>query len=194
VSQDGACARELLAKQLTGELAMETVLIISNNSDQRELAEANGVQFEYVPTERVIGGAHEDRMRQLLDAAEVDLVVLARYMKILSPEFVEHFAGRMINIHHGFLPAFKGAQPYRQAWERGVKIIGATAHFVTAGLDEGPIIAQDVTRVTHQHSVAAMVATGRDIERRVLAEAVKAYLDDRILQTGVRTIVFRQTD
>ena len=132
-------------------------------------------------------------MRLLLDEAQVDLVLLARYMKILSPEFAGRYEGRMINIHHGFLPAFKGAQPYRQAWERGVKIIGATAHFVTAGLDEGPIIAQDVTRVTHQHSVSAMADTGRDIEKRVLAEAVQAYLEGRILRHGDRTIVFHQT-
>jgi formyltetrahydrofolate deformylase len=194
VSSEWACADELLEKQRIGDLAMDTAVVIGNHPELRRLEVAHGIRFEYVPTEAKIGGAHEERMKEILDAAEVDLVILARYMKILSPEFVSRYEGRMINIHHGFLPAFKGAHPYRQAWERGVKIIGATAHFVTAGLDEGPIIAQDVTSVTHEHSVAAMVATGRDIEKRVLAEAVKAYLEDRILLTGARTIVFRQTD
>ena len=120
----------------------------------------------------------------------MDLLVLARYMQIFSPEFVDKYHGRIINIHHGFLPAFKGKSPYRQAWERGVKMIGATAHYVTADLDEGPIIEQDVVSVSHQHSVKEMIQAGRDIERRVLTSAVKAHLQHRIILDGYRTIIF----
>jgi formyltetrahydrofolate deformylase len=148
------------------------------------------VPFHHVPTD----GGHEATMLRLLDTADVDLVVLARYMKILSAEFIDHFEHRIINIHHGFLPGFKGAKPYHQAWDRGVKMIGATAHYATADLDEGPIIAQAVMPVTHQHSVAAMIQAGRDIERRVLMEAVRAFVEHRIIVHKKRTIVFHPTE
>jgi formyltetrahydrofolate deformylase len=189
VSTEAACLQELVMKQQTGDLNCELVVVISNREDLRATSESYGLPFHFVPdTDRT---EHEAGVLRRLDEAQVDLVVLARYMRILSAEFVAHYAGRIINIHHGFLPAFKGAGAYRQAWERGVKIIGATAHFVTAGLDEGPIIAQDVTRVTHHYSAAAMARTGRDIEKRVLADAVAAYLEYRLIQHAGRTIVFR---
>jgi formyltetrahydrofolate deformylase len=171
-----------------GELAADIRIVIGNHDTLRLVAESFDVPFEHVPAGP--GGDHEAVMLKLLAAAEVDLVVLARYMRILSGDFVAAYANRMINIHHGFLPAFKGSNAYRQAWERGVKVIGATAHFVTADLDEGPIIAQAVTPVTHQHSVAAMTVAGRDLEKRVLTEAVKAAVESRIILHGRRTVVF----
>jgi formyltetrahydrofolate deformylase len=189
VSAEAACLQELVMKQQTGDLNCELVVVISNRADLRATSEFYGLAFHHVPdADRT---EHETSVLKILDEQQADLVVLARYMRILSPQFVTQWAGRIINIHHGFLPAFKGAGAYRQAWERGVKIIGATAHFVTAGLDEGPIIAQDVTRVTHHYSVAAMARTGRDIEKRVLVDAVAAYLDYRLIQHAGRTIVFR---
>jgi formyltetrahydrofolate deformylase len=190
VSTEVACLQELVTKQQTGDLNCELVVVISNREDLRSTSEFHGLPFHYVAdTDRT---EHEAGVLRLLDEAQVDLVVLARYMRILSAAFVAQYPDRVINIHHGFLPAFKGAGAYRQAWERGVKIIGATAHFVTAGLDEGPIIAQDVTRVTHHYSVAAMARTGRDIEKRVLVDAVAAYLEYRLIQHAGRTIVFRR--
>jgi formyltetrahydrofolate deformylase len=188
VSQQAACLYELLTKQRAGELAADIRIVIGNHDTLRLVAESFDVPFEHVPAGP--GGDHEAVMLKLLAAAEVDLVVLARYMRILSGDFVAAYANRMINIHHGFLPAFKGSNAYRQAWERGVKVIGATAHFVTADLDEGPIIAQAVTPVTHQHSVAAMTVAGRDLEKRVLTEAVKAAVESRIILHGRRTVVF----
>lgn len=188
VSQQAACLYELLTKQRAGELAADIRIVIGNHDTLRAVAESFEVPFEHVPSRP--GGDHEAVMLKLLAAAEVDLVVLARYMRILSGDFVAAYANRMINIHHGFLPAFKGSNAYRQAWERGVKVIGATAHFITADLDEGPIIAQAVTPVTHQHSVAAMTVAGRDLEKRVLTEAVKAAVESRIILHGRRTVVF----
>ena len=132
----------------------------------------------------------ENAVREIIKKENIDLLVLARYMQILSPAFVTDYQGRIINIHHGFLPAFKGNNPYRKAWERGVKMIGATAHYVTADLDEGPIIEQDVVSVNHQHSVKEMIQAGRDIERCVLTSAVKAHLEHRIILHGQRTIIF----
>jgi formyltetrahydrofolate deformylase len=154
------------------------------------VAESFGVPFEHVPAGPAPGGSHETVLLDLLAKAEADLVVLARYMRIVSADFVAAYPDRIINIHHGFLPAFKGARAYQQAWERGVKVIGATAHFVTADLDEGPIIAQAVTPVTHQHSVAAMTVAGRDLEKHVLREAVKAAVESRMILHGRRTVVF----
>jgi formyltetrahydrofolate deformylase len=187
VSQQAACLYELLAKQRAGELAADIRIVIGNHDTLRPVAESFGVPFEHVPSGP--GGGHEAVMLKLLAAAEVELVVLARYMRILSGDLAA-YANRMINIHHGFLPAFKGPNAYRQAWERGVKVIGATAHFVTVDLDEGPIIAQAVTPVTHQYSVAAMTVAGRDLEKRVLTEAVKAAVESRIILHGRRTVVF----
>jgi formyltetrahydrofolate deformylase len=189
VSRQAACLYELLTKERAGELAADIRLVIGNHDTLRPVAESFGVPFEHVPA-GPSGGAHETVMLDLLAKAEADFVALARYMKILSGDFVAAYANRIINIHHGFLPAFKGARAYHQAWERGVKVIGATAHFVTAELDEGPIIAQTVTPVTHQHSVAAMTVAGRDLEKHVLADAVKAAVESRIIVHGRRTVVF----
>jgi formyltetrahydrofolate deformylase len=189
VSRQAACLYELLTKQHAGELAADIRLVIGNHDTLRPVAESFGVPFEHVPA-GPSGGAHETVMLDLLAKAEADFVALARYMKILSGDFIAAYANRIINIHHGFLPAFKGARAYHQAWERGVKVIGATAHVVTAELDDGPIIAQAVTPVTHQHSVAAMTVAGRDLEKHVLADAVKAAVESRIIVHGRRTVVF----
>ena len=189
VSRQAACLYQLLTKQRAGELAADIRLVIGNHGTLRPVAESFGVPFEHVPA-GPSGGGHETVMLDLLAKAEADFVALARYMKILSGDFVAAYANRIINIHHGFLPAFKGARAYDQAWEGGVKVIGATAHFVTAELDEGPIIAHAVTPVTHQHSVAAMTVAGRDLEKHVLADAVKAAVESRIIVHGRRTVVF----
>jgi len=151
--------------------------------------EAFCVPFPHVPNSKERRAAAEAEMFRLLEG-KVDLVVLARYMQIVSASFVEHFRERIINIHHSFLPAFVGADPYRQAWDRGVKIVGATAHYVTADLDAGPIIEQDVARVTHRHSVEDLKAMGRELERRVFARAVKWHCEDRVLVHGNKTVVF----
>jgi formyltetrahydrofolate deformylase len=190
VSRDGACLEDLLSKQRAGEINCEIPLVIGNTEALRGIAEISGIPFYCVPSQPGVGGPHEQRLLELMAAARVDAIVLARYMKVLSREFVAEYENRMINIHHGFLPAFKGARPYHEAWERGVKVIGATAHFVTAELDDGPIIAQGVTAVTHQSSVETMIKTGREVERRVLGEAVRAYLEHRIVAHKRRTIVF----
>jgi formyltetrahydrofolate deformylase len=189
-SREGACLEDLLNKHRAGELACDIELIASNFPDLEPLAAQTGVPFHYLPIAPGNERAQEQQLTELLEQAGVDLVVLARYMKVLSPSFVERFDQRVINIHHGFLPAFKGSRPYHQAWEAGVKIIGATAHFATSELDAGPIIAQDVMPVTHQHTVEQMIRAGRDIERRVLAQAVQAYLDHKIILRDRRTIIF----
>jgi formyltetrahydrofolate deformylase len=189
-SKDAHCLYDLLLRQRLGELAGEVVLVVSNHPDNRPAAEYFGLPFEVVPVSRDAKAAAEAKQQELLERYRVDLVVLARYMQILSPELVSRWAGRVINIHHSFLPAFAGARPYHQAQARGVKLIGATAHYATADLDEGPIIEQDVTRVTHRDSVADMVRKGRDLERQVLARAVRLHLERRVLVEGCRTIVF----
>jgi formyltetrahydrofolate deformylase len=189
-SKDAHCLYDLLLRQRLGELAGEVVLVVSNHPDNRPAAEYFGLPFEVVPVSRDAKAAAEAKQQELLERYRVDLVVLARYMQILSPEFVSRWAGRVINIHHSFLPAFAGARPYHQAQARGVKLIGATAHYATADLDEGPIIEQDVARVTHRDSVADMVRKGRDLERQVLARAVRLHLERRVLVEGCRTIVF----
>jgi formyltetrahydrofolate deformylase len=179
---------ELLWLHDRGELPTEIDVVVSNHPDLQEAVESFGIRYQHIPV------ASDDKARAealILEAIEgVDLVVLARYMQILSGPFVEQFANRIINIHHSFLPAFVGANPYRQACERGVKIIGATAHYVTEELDAGPIIAQDVVRVDHQHTVKELTAKGRRVERDVLARAVRWHLEDRILIHGNKTIVF----
>ena len=190
VSRDGACVEDLLNKRRTDELACDVSLVASNLPDLEPVAAQAGVPFHHLAITPGDEQAQEARLIELLGGSGVDLVVLARYMKVLSPSFIERFEGRVINIHHGFLPAFKGSRPYHQAWEAGVKIIGATAHFATAELDAGPIIAQDVMPVTHQHTVEEMIRAGRDIERRVLARAVQAYLDHKIILHDRRTIIF----
>lgn len=188
VSRQEHCLMELLWRFARGELPCEVTMVVSNHPDQREAVENFGIPYHYVPVDGDKPAA-EARMLEILDG-QTDLVVLARYMQILSESFVGHFPNRIINIHHSFLPAFAGADPYRQAYERGVKLIGATAHYVTPELDAGPIIEQDVTRVSHRHSVEELRAIGRDLERQVLARAVACHLDDKIIVSGNKTWVF----
>jgi formyltetrahydrofolate deformylase len=186
VTKEPACPLEILSRAQAGELNGEVSVMIGNEPDLQQRAEQSAVSFHHVPS----GKKAEGQMQQLLDEAGVQLVVLARYMKVLSADFIRHFEGRVINIHHSFLPSFPGARPYHRAWERGVKVIGATAHYATEELDEGPIIAQDVASVSHQHSVEMLKETGAEIERRVLYSAVKAHLEHRVLVHNGRTIVF----
>ncbi len=190
VTKESAPLYDLLIKHQSGELPCEIPCIISNHENLKEIAGQFNIPFNYLPITSETKAEQENEIRELLEKEKIDLLVLARYMQILSSEFVEDYRGRIINIHHGFLPAFKGKNPYRKAWERGVKMIGATAHYVTEDLDEGPIIEQDVVPVNHQHSVKEMVQAGRDIERRVLTSAVKAHLEHRIILDGRRTIIF----
>jgi formyltetrahydrofolate deformylase len=188
VSREDHCLSDLLWRWRNGELGGELVAVISNHPDHADQVAAVGLPFHHVPVEPDSREAAEREALELL--GEVDLLVLARYMQILSADFLERLGAPAINIHHSFLPAFVGADPYRKAHERGVKLIGATAHYVTADLDAGPIIDQDVTRVSHRDEVDDLVRIGRDAERMVLARAVMAHLDDRVLLDGERTIVF----
>ena len=190
VTKESAPLYDLLIKHQSGELPCKIPCVISNHEDLGIIAKQFNIPFYYFPIESNTKIDQEKSVRNLLEEENIDLLVLARYMQILSSKFVEDYHGRIINIHHGFLPAFKGKYPYRQAWERGVKMIGATAHYVTAYLDEGPIIEQDVVSVSHQHTVQEMIQAGRDIERRVLTSAVKAHLQHRIILDGQRTIIF----
>ena len=190
VTKESAPLYDLLIKHQSGELACEIPCIISNHEYLKEIARLFNIPFFHLSLSPETKDEQEKEIRKLMERENIDLLVLARYMQILSSDFVADYQGRIINIHHGFLPAFKGNNPYRKAWERGVKMIGATAHYVTADLDEGPIIEQDVVSVNHQHSVKEMVQAGRDIERRVLTSAVKAHLEHRIILDGRRTIIF----
>ena len=190
VTNESAPLYDLLIKHKSGELPCKIPCIISNHEHLKEIAEQFNIPFFYLPVASETKDEQEKEIRLLMTNESIDLLVLARYMQILSSEFVADYQGGIINIHHGFLPAFKGNNPYRKAWESGVKMIGATAHYVTADLDEGPIIEQDVVSVNHQHSVKEMVQAGRDIERRVLTSAVKAHLEHRIILDGRRTIIF----
>jgi formyltetrahydrofolate deformylase len=187
VTKESHCLRDLLYLNELGELKVEIPLVISNHEDLRQLVESHGVKFMYLPGDK---SAQEAEITKQIDLLKIDFVVLARYMQILSAEFCNRMSGKIINIHHSFLPGFKGAKPYHQAHERGVKIIGASAHFVTSDLDEGPIIEQDVAHVTHIATPEELIAIGRDIERRVLAKAVKLYSEDKIFVVGKRTVVF----
>jgi formyltetrahydrofolate deformylase len=189
VSREDHCLSDLLWRWRSGELDCELIGVISNHPDHRDQVAAVGLPFHHVPVEADGKEAAERQIHELL-GDDLDLLVLARYMQILSPRFLGDLGAPAINIHHSFLPAFVGADPYRKAHERGVKLIGATAHYVTADLDAGPIIDQDVTRVSHSDEVTDLVRIGRDIERLVLARAVMAHLDDRVLLDGERTIVF----
>jgi formyltetrahydrofolate deformylase len=189
VSREDHCLSDLLWRWRNGELGGELVAVVSNHPDHAAQVESVGLPFHHVPVEPDGKEAAERRVLELLGDG-VDLLVLARYMQILSDGFLRQLGAPAINIHHSFLPAFVGADPYRRAHERGVKLIGATAHYVTAELDAGPIIDQDVTRVSHRDEVGDLVRIGRDIERVVLARAVMAHLDDRVLLDGDRTIVF----
>jgi formyltetrahydrofolate deformylase len=188
VSREDHCLSDLLWRRRNGHLGGEIVTVISNHDDLRDEVEAVGLPFHCVPVDRDDKAAAERRALELI--GDVDLLVLARYMQILSPAFLADLGAPAINIHHSFLPAFVGADPYARAHERGVKLIGATAHYVTAELDAGPIIDQDVVRVGHQDEVPDLVRIGRDVERLVLARAVTAHLEDRVLLDGERTVVF----
>lgn len=190
VSRYDHCFIDLLWRWDAGELDAEIPLVVSNHPDLASRTEIYGIPFHHLPAAKETKGAQESKVSKLLREHNVDLVVLARYMQILSPGFVSAYPERIINIHHSFLPAFIGADPYRRAHERGVKIIGATAHYVTEDLDAGPIIHQDVSHVTHRDTVEDLVRLGREIERRVLAHAVRWHLEDRILVDGSRTVVF----
>jgi len=191
-SKQDHCLADLLYRWHTGELAMDVVGIVSNHPRETYAHLTLGeLPFHYLPVTHATKAQQEAQLLQLIDATAADLVVLARYMQILSGELAQRLAGRCINIHHSFLPGFKGARPYHQAYERGVKVIGATAHYVTADLDEGPIIEQDVERVTHSDGPEDLARHGRDIERRVLARAVRCHLEGRVIINGRRTIVFR---
>jgi len=187
VTKESHCLRDLLYLQELGELPIEIPLVLSNHDDLRSLVEAHGIPFICLPSDK---NAAEIAINTSISTHKIDFIVLARYMQILSKDFCAANPGKIINIHHSFLPGFKGGKPYHQAHARGVKVIGATAHFVTADLDEGPIIEQDVTHVSHAASPEDLVAIGRDIERRTLSKAVKLFAEDRIFIVGDRTIVF----
>ncbi|MFM8969780.1 MAG: formyltetrahydrofolate deformylase [Actinomycetota bacterium] len=185
------CLSDVLSRVHLGDLALDVKFVASNHDDGREICEMYGHQFRHLPTEDADSRAkHEADLLRLLDSRQLDLVILARYMLVLSKQIVEPWFGRMINIHHSFLPSFVGANPYRQAHDRGVKIIGATAHYVSEVLDEGPIVAQGVVQVSHRDDVAALTRRGRDLETTVLASAIRAHLEHRVLVFGNRTIVF----
>ena len=192
VSTAGHCLTDLLARQRDGHLNVEIPLVMANHPDLAKTAEFYGVDFESLPiTSPAEKATFETRLLEAVEQHDIELVVLARYMQILSPEVCERLSGRIINIHHSFLPGFKGAKPYQQAHQRGVKLIGATAHFVTEDLDEGPIIEQNVVRVDHSQRVAELVRIGQDEESRTLTQAVSWMAEHRILLDGIRTIIFK---
>lgn len=192
VSKAGHCLNDLLYRQRSGQLPVEISRVFSNHSELAEMASFYGINFEELPiTHGVEKALFEKRLREYIKSEEIELIVLARFMQILSPEFCREFAGRIINIHHSFLPGFKGANPYAQAHSRGVKLIGATAHFVTEDLDDGPIIEQNVTRVDHADSKSELVQIGQDAESKTLTQAIRWFAEHRVLLDGQRTIIFR---
>lgn len=190
VSRFGHCLVDLLYRVRIGALPIEVPVIVSNHRDFADVAVAHGIPFRYLPVTKDNKAEQEEILLDIVQSKAIDLVVLARYMQVLSPEMSRTLSQRVINIHHSFLPSFKGARPFHQAYERGVKLIGATAHYVTEDLDEGPIIEQETERVTHAMSPEGYAASGRDIESRVLARAVKWHAEHRVLMNGKRTIVF----
>jgi formyltetrahydrofolate deformylase len=191
VSRQGHCLNDLLYRCRVGALRADIAAVVSNHEDLGDLVSSYGIAFHHLPVTPGIKEAQEAKLRHLVDELGIDVVVLARYMQIISAPTVDHLAGRAINIHHSFLPSFRGAEPYRQAYERGVKLIGATAHYVTAELDEGPIIEQEVARVDHEMSPKQLAAVSRDIECVTLARAVAWHLEHRVMLNGGRTVVFR---
>ena len=192
VSKAGHCLNDLLYRQRAGQLTVDVPLVLSNHGDLGSLADFYDVPFEHHPvTSPGQKLAFEERVLEVVEEHDIELVVLARYMQILSPELCDALAGKIINIHHSFLPGFKGANPYKQAHARGVKLIGATAHFVTSDLDEGPIIEQNVVRVDHSRTPGELVAIGQDEESRTLTQAVKWFSEDRVLLDSARTIIFK---
>ncbi|MBP8813603.1 MAG: formyltetrahydrofolate deformylase [Laribacter sp.] len=190
VSKYEHCLVDLLHRWRIGELACDIPLVISNHEDCRRIVEFNGIPFHVIPVTRDNKAEAEAEQFRLLEEAGVDFVVLARYMQVLSGEFVKRYPNRVINIHHSFLPAFDGAKPYHRAFARGVKLIGATSHYVTEDLDEGPIIEQEVTRISHRDSVEDLVERGRDLEKVVLSRAVRWHVDNRVLSYSNKTVVF----
>jgi formyltetrahydrofolate deformylase len=191
VSKEGHCLNDLLFRWKSGLLPLDIRAIVSNHRDFYQLAASYNVPFHHIPVTAATKAQAEARMYEVIENEGAELVVLARYMQILSDDLCRKLSGRAINIHHSFLPSFKGAKPYYQAHERGVKLIGATAHYVTADLDEGPIIEQDVARVDHSYTVESLTATGRDTESMVLARAVKWHSEHRVLLNGHKTVIFK---
>lgn len=190
VSKYDHCLYDLFLRHRYGEIGADIALVVSNHPDLQGIAKAFDTPFVHIPVNRHNKAEAEAKTHALFQEWDIDFIVLARYMQILSPYLVERYRHQIINVHHGFLPAFKGAKPYHQAYARGVKLIGATSHYVTEELDMGPIIGQEIIRVNHSHSVQDLIAMGRDIEKKVLAEAVRAHTDDRIMVFSHRTIVF----
>jgi formyltetrahydrofolate deformylase len=191
VSKQGHCLNDLLFRVKAGQLPAEIAAVVSNHRDFESLVRSYGVAFHHLPVTEETKSAQEAQLLGLIEAEQIDLVVLARYMQVLSPGFCSALNGKVINIHHSFLPSFKGARPYHQAHARGVKIIGATAHYVTEDLDEGPIIEQDIERVDHAMTVHDLTQVGSDVESLVLSRAVRSHVEHRILLNGKRTVVFR---
>ncbi|MGM8213137.1 formyltetrahydrofolate deformylase [Virgibacillus sp. W0430] len=191
VSKEIHCLMELLWEWQSGDLDTDIAVVISNHENARNIVESLGIPFYYIPANKNIRHEVEEKQIQLMQKYNVDLLILARYMQILTPNFVSKFPNRIINIHHSFLPAFIGARPYERAYDRGVKLIGATSHYVTNDLDEGPIIEQDIERVDHRDHINDLKKIGQQVERRVLARAVKWHLEDRIIVQNNKTIVFR---
>lgn len=191
VSKDGHCLNDLLYRYATGQLAIEVPAIASNHEDWRNVADWHGIPFYHLPISKETKPRQEAQLWEVVERHRVDVVVLARYMQVLSNDLCAKLAGRAINIHHSFLPSFKGAKPYHQAFDRGVKLIGATAHYVTPELDEGPIIEQEVARVDHTHLPHDLEAIGRDVECLALSRALKYHTEHRVLLNGMKTVVFR---
>jgi formyltetrahydrofolate deformylase len=191
VSKLGHCLNDLLFRHRIGAVPIDVRMIVSNHTDFASLAEHDGIPFHVLPVTPETKTGAEAKLVEMIEAEGVELIVLARYMQVLSEEFCARYAGRIINIHHSFLPSFKGAKPYHRAHDRGVKLIGATAHYVTADLDEGPIIEQGVERVRHNNSPGDLVAIGRDVESVVLARAVQWHAEHRVLLNGHRTVIFQ---
>jgi formyltetrahydrofolate deformylase len=191
VSKGGHCLNDLIYRTNTGFLPMEITSIVSNHKTWARRAEHEGIPYHYLPITPETKAEQEAKLMALIDEQQVDLIILARYMQVLSDETCRKLEGRVINIHHSSLPAFKGAQPYHRAYDRGVKLVGATAHYVTGDLDEGPIIAQDVSHVDHADTVEDLIAQGQETESRVLTRAVKAHCEHRVLLNGHRTVLFK---
>jgi formyltetrahydrofolate deformylase len=191
VSQGGHCLNDLLYRTATKRLPMEVTSVVSNHTTWQRRAEHEGIPFFHLPISPETKLDQENRLMELVKEQQVDLIILARYMQVLSDQLCRKLDGRVINIHHSFLPSFKGAKPYHRAYERGVKMVGATAHYVTPDLDEGPIIAQDVSIIDHSDTVDDLIAQGQDTESRVLARAVKLHLEHRVMLNGSRSVVFK---
>jgi len=191
VSKGGHCLNDLLYRTATGYLPMDVTSVVSNHLTWQRRVEHEGIAFHHLPITPETKAEQEARLLAMIDEQRVDLIILARYMQVLSDATCRKLEGRVINIHHSSLPAFKGAMPYHRAWERGVKMVGATAHYVTPDLDEGPIIAQDVSMVDHADTIDDLIAQGQETESRVLTRAVKAHCEHRVMRNGTRTVVFK---